>query len=134
MDIPDQLQQVVVSINENRFKTASKELTFTMMKTIVSLSINAIDVSHTAGYVGVRCLDKKMVMIRHQAVADHLKSMFFRDLNKYLLISEKIFVINKHTLFVVATLCGMMRIMWYNNACFSWHTLIITRSAEGTYL
>jgi hypothetical protein len=48
MDIPYQLQQIAVAINQYGFKPASKQLTITMVCAIKTLGVDPIDVPHAS--------------------------------------------------------------------------------------
>ena len=63
MDISYQFQKVGICINQNGFISPSKELTVHVMGPVETLSINAIDVPHAPGQVGIRGLSQEMIMI-----------------------------------------------------------------------
>ena len=48
MDIPYQLQQIAVTINQYGFKTAAKQLTITMVCAIKTPGVDPIDVPHAS--------------------------------------------------------------------------------------
>lgn len=58
----------MVHIDQNRFVTAAKQLPVALMISVESLGVDTIDVSHAAGNIGIRGLDQKMIVVRHQAV------------------------------------------------------------------
>jgi len=61
-----------------------------MMGSVETLGINAIDVSHASGQIGVRGLNEKMVMIAEQAICGnpHIPQIhsFFQKVKKGIII------------------------------------------------
>ncbi|MDD4393456.1 MAG: hypothetical protein PHQ97_12010 [Desulfobacterales bacterium] len=53
VNIANQLEQITVAVNQNRFVTVAKQLTVTPMPPIVALSVNPVDMTHTPGYKGM---------------------------------------------------------------------------------
>ena len=76
----------MVRIDQNRFVTAAKQLPVALMIAVESLGVDTVDVSHAAGNIGIRGLDQKMIVVRHQAIGGntHLPHLatFFEKLDK----------------------------------------------------
>jgi hypothetical protein len=60
------------------------------VKAVVALGVNTIDVSHASGYIAIRRLDKKMVVVGHQAVSRNPK---IPDLSGFLEKTNKKYVV-----------------------------------------
>jgi hypothetical protein len=86
MNIPDQLQQIGVSVQKNRLVPTPKQLPVATVKPVVPLGVNPVDLPHASGYIGIRRLDQEMVVVRHQTIGGNaqipLLSRFLEKLNK----------------------------------------------------
>jgi hypothetical protein len=65
------LQEIPVSINQNRFVSTAQQLPIIAMSAVESLRADAIDVAHASGDVGIRGLDKEMIVDFHHTVGDN---------------------------------------------------------------
>ena len=77
MDIANQLQQIAVLTHENSFITAAEQRTVQTVSGVIPLGVNAIDVSHAAGQISIRCLNQQMIVVGHQAVCADAKGIQF---------------------------------------------------------
>jgi len=68
VDISDQLKRITVRLDQNRFVTPPEKRSVINVPSVISLGIQAVQVSHGSGQVGIRCFDKQVVMIGHQAI------------------------------------------------------------------
>lgn len=67
----NQLQQIVICIHEDRLVSAAKQRSVATVANIVLLGINAVEMSHTAGQIGIRGLEQQMVMGWLQTIGCH---------------------------------------------------------------
>jgi hypothetical protein len=67
MNISDQFKQMTVCLNKYRFVPAPEKLAVIVMKTIVTLGIYTIQMTHKPGQVPLGSLSQNMVVIVHQA-------------------------------------------------------------------
>jgi len=56
-------------INQNRLESPLENMTWTFMVSVKKLGIDPIELTHTEGEIGIRCLDYKVVMIVHETVS-----------------------------------------------------------------
>jgi len=64
---------------------------------------------------------KQMDMVVHQAIGPYLKVVFYCISSQQFKICLAIFVIEKNSSAIIATLCDVMRIPGDYDACDSWH-------------
>ena len=57
-----------ILFDKNRLETPLKKMPDSIVTMIEPLCVNTIEKMHPMRQVSIRCLDEKMVMIRHQAI------------------------------------------------------------------
>gem|GEM_PF-3097993 len=67
--VSNQRQQITVSIHDNRFEPATKQLSVKAVGSVEALRIDAVDMPHASREVPFRSMDEQMVMIGHQAIS-----------------------------------------------------------------
>jgi hypothetical protein len=67
--IPTDFQKMAVLLKENGFESPLENRADMRVSAIECLSVDAVDLSHAPGQIGVRCFDHQMVMVVHQAVS-----------------------------------------------------------------
>jgi hypothetical protein len=55
-------------INQDRLESPLENMTWTFMVPVKKLGIDPIELTHTEGEVGIRCLNQKVVMVVHETV------------------------------------------------------------------
>jgi len=55
-------------INKDRLESPLENMTWTFMVPVKKLGIDPIELSHTEGEIGIRCLNYKVVMVVHETV------------------------------------------------------------------
>jgi hypothetical protein len=68
VDVPDQFEQVPVGINENRLVAAAKQGPVAVVIPVEPLRVDTINVAHASRDIRLRCLQQKVIVIRHEAV------------------------------------------------------------------
>jgi len=63
MNVSHKLQEIVVSIYNNRLVSSPKQLSIAAMRAIESLSIYSVYVTHAARQIGIRSLDHEMIVL-----------------------------------------------------------------------
>ena len=67
-DIASQLKQVALLLDYDRLEAAPHKMTKPRMLSVEPLGIDTIEMPHASGKIGLRRLNKEMVVIGHQAV------------------------------------------------------------------
>jgi len=67
-DIPCQLQQISVCIDQYRLVSALKQMTAAPVASIRCLGIDAVELPHAPGQISIRCFYQEMIMVRHLAI------------------------------------------------------------------
>lgn len=69
--IARQFQQIGIFLNEDRFVAPLKDMTDPLVGPIEPLLVDAVELAHAFGQIGIRRLDEQVVMVRHEAVRMH---------------------------------------------------------------
>ena len=73
VNISDQLQQITVGVQQYRLVSAAEQRAVAMVSAIESLGVNAVDVPHASGEIGIRCLDQEMMVVGQQTEGRNAK-------------------------------------------------------------
>ena len=67
-DVSRQLEEVRVALDKNAAESTVEEMAFVSVAPVEPLSVDTVEPLHTGRNIPLRCLDKKVEVIRHQAI------------------------------------------------------------------
>jgi hypothetical protein len=63
-----QLQKIVIFLRQDGFVSPLKDVSGPVVSSAVSLGIDAIDLPHPSGEIGVRCFNQDVIVVIHEAI------------------------------------------------------------------
>ena len=112
MDITYKFQKIPVSVNQQRFIAALKEMAYLISSTVYIAGIAKTDILNYAGQGNITNLDSQMDVVRHQTIGMDTMLVFF-----YAFLDEKkksasILFVKKNILSSVASQDDMVTSAW----------------------
>ena len=68
-DVPRELEEVRVALDKNAAEATVEEMAFVTVAPVEPLGVDTVQPLHTGRNISMRCLEEKVEVIRHQAIA-----------------------------------------------------------------
>ena len=130
-NVPADLQEVAVFLDQDCFIPALEQMAYPAVPFIEELRIDAVQLPHTDGKIPVRGLNKKMVMIGHEAIGVTYPVITFIDVLKGVEKVLSVLVVFKDGLLFVATGSNVVHGAWVFYAKGACHYATVSKQCRN---